>query len=192
MPHADPQSSKQKLPCPFCGDRDVRAHFRRSLNVAAGDAWVIECHSCSCELTGFATEQDAWERWNKRAVETPAPQSKFDLAFEIMRQLDSENMDYMRSCAFGYVLRVVRERTAEKAAGECQHDLLKPDTTIEVIDPWKAKCKVCITFFDLPGCPAQKSSDEYQPTCSHGFFRGDCYSENCAYYRGAAKTGDKP
>lgn len=36
---------------------------------------------------------------------------------------------------------------------ECQHDLLKPDTTIEVIDPWKAKCKVCIEFFDLPGRP---------------------------------------
>lgn len=33
----------------------------------------------------------------------------------------------------------------------CKHDLLKPDTTIEVIDPWKAKCKVCVTFFDLPG-----------------------------------------
>lgn len=45
-----------------------------------------------------------------------------------------------------------------KAAGDCQHDLLRPDTTIEVIDPWKAKCKVCITFFDLPGRPAQKTA----------------------------------
>jgi hypothetical protein len=45
---------------------------------------------------------------------------------------------------------------AQKAVlGECQHDLLKPDTTIEVIDPWKAKCKVCIEFFDLPGRPSQ-------------------------------------
>jgi hypothetical protein len=41
-----------------------------------------------------------------------------------------------------------------KAGGDaCQHDLLKPGTTIEVIDKWKAKCKVCIEFFDLPGRP---------------------------------------
>ena len=37
---------------------------------------------------------------------------------------------------------------------QCQHDLLKPDTTIEVIDKWKAKCKVCIEFFDLSGRPS--------------------------------------
>lgn len=36
---------------------------------------------------------------------------------------------------------------------QCQHDLLKPNTTIEVIDKWKAKCNVCIEFFDLPGQP---------------------------------------
>ena len=54
---------------------------------------------------------------------------------------------------------IARLRSAVEPTGnECQHDLLKPDTTIEVIDAWKAKCKVCITFFDLPGRPAQKSS----------------------------------
>lgn len=45
------------------------------------------------------------------------------------------------------------ESSQETGKDECQHDLLKPNTTIEVIDPWKAKCKVCITFFDLPGSP---------------------------------------
>lgn len=45
----------------------------------------------------------------------------------------------------------------ETGKDECQHDLLKPDTTIEVIDQWKAKCKVCITFFDIPGRPAPKA-----------------------------------
>jgi hypothetical protein len=48
----------------------------------------------------------------------------------------------------------------ETSDGECQHDLLRPDTTIEVIDPWKAKCKVCINFFDLPGRPALKASEQ--------------------------------
>lgn len=48
------------------------------------------------------------------AEKTPATQSKFDLAFEIMRQLDAENMDTMQSCHFGYVLRVERERVSEK------------------------------------------------------------------------------
>jgi len=45
------------------------------------------------------------------------------------------------------------EGTRASADPQCQHDLLKPDTTIEVIDKWKAKCKVCIEFFDLPGRP---------------------------------------
>jgi hypothetical protein len=40
--------------------------------------------------------------------EPRAPQSKFDLAFEIMRQLEAEQMDTMQSCHFGYVLRVER------------------------------------------------------------------------------------
>lgn len=42
----------------------------------------------------------------------------------------------------------------------CQHDLLKPGTTIEVIDKWKAKCVVCIEFFDLQGQPALGERDE--------------------------------
>jgi hypothetical protein len=43
---------------------------------------------------------------------------------------------------------------------ECQHDLLKPGTTIEVIDKWKAKCKVCIEFFDLPGRPEKAGESQ--------------------------------
>lgn len=46
----------------------------------------------------------------------------------------------------------VNRQPVETSAG-CQHDLLRPDTTIEVIDAWKARCKVCINFFDLPGRP---------------------------------------
>lgn len=45
---------------------------------------------------------------------------------------------------------------------DCQHDLLKPGTTIEVIDKWKAKCKVCIEFFDLPGRPERLHLFPYQ------------------------------
>lgn len=65
----------------------------------------------------------------------------------------------------------------ETSDGECQHDLLRPDTTIEVIDPWKAKCKVCINFFDLPGRPAQKQ--DARPVCPqcgqiNGFHREAC------------------
>lgn len=35
----------------------------------------------------------------------------------------------------------------------CQHELLKRPTTIEVINVWKARCLVCLEFFDLPGRP---------------------------------------
>lgn len=39
--------------------------------------------------------------------------SKFDLAFEIMRLLEAEEMDSMQSCHFGYVLRVEREGASQ-------------------------------------------------------------------------------
>jgi hypothetical protein len=47
---------------------------------------------------------------------TPPPSparkpDKFDLAFEIMRQLEAEDMDTMQSCQFGYVMRVTKEGT---------------------------------------------------------------------------------
>jgi len=58
------RTSNQKLSCPFCGGRDVRAHYRLA-------EWVIECHDCSCELTGFASSQDAWKAWNGRWKPTP-------------------------------------------------------------------------------------------------------------------------
>lgn len=47
-----------------------------------------------------------------RAAQPPSPvrqPSKFDLAFEIMRQLEAEDMETMQSCQFGYVMRVTRE-----------------------------------------------------------------------------------
>lgn len=28
---------------------------------------MIECHNCSCELTGFASELDAWVKWDTRS-----------------------------------------------------------------------------------------------------------------------------
>lgn len=54
------------------------------------------------------------------AHETAAPQSKFDLAFEIMRQLETERMDTMQSCHFGYVLRVERETKAPLVRGHLE------------------------------------------------------------------------
>lgn len=74
-------TSKQKLSCPFCGGRDIRAHYRG--HPTSGE-WVIECHSCSCELTGFASEQDAWKTWNGRW--NPTPVETNDHTEEIVRE----------------------------------------------------------------------------------------------------------
>lgn len=75
-------TSKKWLPCPFCGDRDIRSRHRGH---PTSGQWVIECGSCSCELTGFASQQDAWACWNKRpAPETPQPASK-ELALLLCR-----------------------------------------------------------------------------------------------------------
>lgn len=52
--------------------------------------------------------------------EVPAARKpdKFDLAFEIMRQLEAEDMETMQSCQFGYVMRVTRERAAKPPGDE--------------------------------------------------------------------------
>ena len=60
------------------------------------------------------------ELQERRGHETAAPQSKFDLAFEIMRQLETERMDTMQSCHFGYVLRVERETKAPLVRGHLE------------------------------------------------------------------------
>lgn len=47
------------------------------------------------------------------AMPSPPPLpvlSEFDLAFEILRLMDSKKIDVLQSCHFGYVLRVERER----------------------------------------------------------------------------------
>lgn len=77
-------------------------------------------------------------------------------------------------------------------ATECQHDLLKPGTTIEVIDKWKAKCVACIEFFDLPGQPDEKPDCH----CGHPFAPNhqtpgtECSVEDClcGCYRAAPET----
>lgn len=57
---------------------------------------------------------------------------------------------------------------------ECQHDLLKPNTTIEVIDKWKAKCTICIEFFDLPGRPEKASAFQVCGAPTEGHSKGTC------------------
>lgn len=56
----------------------------------------------------------------RAAHEPPAARKpdKFDLAFEIMRQLEAEDMETMQSCQFGYVMRVTRERAPSSPPGE--------------------------------------------------------------------------
>ena len=74
-PKCSEHSQKEVIPqihlaCPFCADRDIRSHCDARLG------WSIQCHSCPCELSWFATEQEAWERWDKRAGnETPPVQA---------------------------------------------------------------------------------------------------------------------
>jgi|SRR6185369_3917891 len=55
-------TEKTHLPCPFCGDKDIRFRFD------TGGGWVAECGSCPCELRWFSDEQQARDIWNKRPV----------------------------------------------------------------------------------------------------------------------------
>jgi hypothetical protein len=80
---------------------------------------VAENERLRTALTGISTCStcEACRGAALRALGGEAPAArkpdKFDLAFEIMRQLDAENMETMQSCQFGYVMRVTRERAAQ-------------------------------------------------------------------------------
>jgi len=77
--------------------------------------------------------------------------------WDVLNHAASNSLEHVRQSPLGSV-PAIGAPTAPAAPGSpvepaCQHDLLKPDTTIEVIDQWKARCRVCVEFFDLPGRP---------------------------------------
>ena len=62
-------SSNEYLPCPFCGDRDIRfIESQREHPNDRGNGWRVECGSCPCELRWFTDRAEALEYWNKRAA----------------------------------------------------------------------------------------------------------------------------
>lgn len=78
----------------------------------------------SCLITTSEADVRRWVESGKPVLEVqiagashepPAARkpSKFDLAFEIMRQLKAEDMETMQSCQFGYVMRVTPEGAAQ-------------------------------------------------------------------------------
>jgi hypothetical protein len=102
---------------------------------------LAEVEQLRTALTGISTCStcEACRGAALRALggEVPAARKpdKFDLAFEIMRQLDAEDMETMQSCQFGYVMRVTRERTVaeinaavDERLDRVERELARPTT----------------------------------------------------------------
>jgi hypothetical protein len=84
-----------------CNDKDIT--IERLRTTLTGISTCSTCEACrGAALRALGGEAPAARK-----------PDKFDLAFEIMRQLDAENMETMQSCQFGYVMRVTRERAAQ-------------------------------------------------------------------------------
>lgn len=96
-------------------------------------------------------------------VETKAGRSAFVHGFQ------ADPVDVMRNGAVVYGSLTARDpndvtrelwtvtsywrrasRLPEEPEAECAHTLVMPESTLTVIDPFKAKCRVCYEFFDLP------------------------------------------
>lgn len=107
-------ASYSLLPCPFCWRTDLLG-FEPT---AEGGFLAVKCRACGTHgpAKNAENEAEAAAHWNHRPThEPPAARKpdKFDLAFEIMRQLEAEDMETMQSCQFGYVMRVTREGAAQ-------------------------------------------------------------------------------
>lgn len=56
--------SKENKPCPFCGGKKISA-VRDSLT----GLWAIGCETCFIIYGVSNTQEEAWEKWNKRSGE---------------------------------------------------------------------------------------------------------------------------
>lgn len=59
-------------PCPFCGSEDIK--ISPPCNDAPEgdlslDCWDVTCRYCGCSSPFAATEDEMFERWNKRIVD---------------------------------------------------------------------------------------------------------------------------
>ena len=59
--------STEYLPCPFCGDRDIRFIEDTGITITR-IGWRVECGSCPCEMTWFHDRPTALKYWNTRAI----------------------------------------------------------------------------------------------------------------------------
>jgi len=63
--------SEELKPCPFCGSDNVHTQL---FDVKGTRFWYVACESCEIALDplfwdGNKTEQDAIDKWNRRAKE---------------------------------------------------------------------------------------------------------------------------
>ena len=56
------------LPCPFCGLSDIDLFHDTSGDYEKHWSWGVECCNCRMGYQDNYTEQDAINKWNKRAV----------------------------------------------------------------------------------------------------------------------------
>lgn len=96
--------------------RIIRERFEEPLPIL--EAVRAACNRVIEQTGGMACGIDfrALLKGLDRADVETTGRNKFDLAFEILRQLEAEQMDAMQSCHFGYVLRVERDCSAEKTS----------------------------------------------------------------------------
>jgi hypothetical protein len=73
-----------------------------------------------------------------------------------------------------FIVRVGEFEEIRPEEPECVHNLVESVSTLRVIDPYKAKCRVCYEFFDLPLQPEKASA----PPC------GNPVMVNTEWYRG--------
>ena len=145
---SEPLSSKPELPDCMMGPSEPCAAFQRlqadndRLRAELKAALEAEFERCA-ERDRLRAEVERLRAAVKRAVATWGDSMTGDGA-------DGETMQHLRDA-----LGPAPETTAWR---ECQHDLLKPDTTVIVEGPWDAHCPVCKGEWHIPHPTSENGS----------------------------------
>ena len=60
------KNNKEALPCPFCGNEDIRFDCHKSSSNPTGEVWSMRCYDCGATFPNRYKKELLLAAWNRR------------------------------------------------------------------------------------------------------------------------------